>query len=106
MKDYDYTFALLIFNFLRSVRLLADGIRSFDDNCVSGLTADRDRMRANLHNSLMLVTALNPCIGYDRAAQTAKLAYRENLSLREACLRLGFMTEEAFDAVFHPEDMA
>ena len=96
---------VLIYNFLQSVRLLADGMRSFHDNCVSGITADRDRMAMNLHNSLMLVTALNPYIGYDNAAKTAKLAYRENISLREACVRLGFLTPEKFDAVFKPEDM-
>ena len=71
-----------------------------------GITADRERMRHNLHNSLMLVTALNPHIGYDNAARTAKLAYRENISLREACLKLGYLTPEQFDAVFHPEEMA
>ena len=97
---------VLIYNFLQSARLLSDGLKSFNERCVSGITANREKMRQNLYDSLMLVTALNPYIGYDRAAQTAKLAYRENLSLREACLRLGFMTAEQFDAVFHPEDMA
>ena len=63
-------------------------------------------MRDNLHNSLMLVTALNPHIGYDNAARTAKLAYAENISLREACVKLGFLTPGQFDAVFHPEEMA
>ena len=96
---------VLIYNFLQSVRLLADGMRSFHDHCVSGITADREKMARNLHNSLMLVTALNPYIGYDNAAKTAKLAYRENISLREACVRLGFLTPEKFDAVFKPEDM-
>ena len=96
---------VLIYNFLQSVRLLADGIRSFNDNCVSGITANRDRMRRNLHDSLMLVTALNPYIGYDNAAKTAKLAYAENISLREACVKLGFLTAEHFDEVFHPEQM-
>ena len=65
-----------------------------------------ERMRRNLHDSLMLVTALNPYIGYDNAAKTAKLAYKENISLREACVRLGFLTPERFDEVFHPEEMA
>ena len=97
---------VLIYNFLQSVRLLADGIRSFNDNCVCGITANRDKMAHNLHNSLMLVTALNPYIGYDNAARTAKLAHRENISLREACIRLGFLTPEKFDEVFHPEEMA
>ena len=97
---------VLIYNFLQSVRLLTDGMRSFHDNCVCGITADRDRMAQNLHNSLMLVTALNPYIGYDNAAKTAKLAFRENISLREACIKLGFLTPEKFDEVFHPEEMA
>ncbi|MBQ8108987.1 MAG: class II fumarate hydratase [Clostridia bacterium] len=97
---------VLIYNFLQSVRLLADGVRSFNDNCVSGITANRERMHHNLHNSLMLVTALNPYIGYDNAAKTAKLAYSENISLKEACVRLGFLTLERFDEVFHPEQMA
>ena len=96
---------VLIYNFLQSVRLLTDGIRSFNDNCVSGITANREKMDHNLHNSLMLVTALNPYIGYENAAKTAKLAFKENISLREACVKLGFLTEERFDEVFHPEQM-
>ena len=94
-----------IYNFLQSVRLLADGIRSFNDNCVSGITANRDKMKHNLYNSLMLVTALNPYIGYDNAAKTAKKAYKENISLKEACVQLGFLTAETFDEVFKPEQM-
>ena len=94
-----------IYNFLQSVRLLADGIRSFNDNCVSGITANRDKMKHNLYNSLMLVTALNPYIGYDNAAKTAKKAYKENISLKEACVQLGFLTAEKFDEVFKPEQM-
>ena len=62
-------------------------------------------MKFNLDNSLMLVTALNPYIGYDNAAKTAKLAYSENITLKEACVKLGFLSEEEFDKVFHPEDM-
>jgi fumarate hydratase class II len=62
-------------------------------------------MHNNLHNSLMLVTALNPHIGYENAAKTAKLAYSENISLKEACVKLGFLTEEQFEEVFHPEQM-
>ena len=96
---------VLIYNFLQSARLLADGLKSFHDNCVVGITANREKMRHNLHNSLMLVTALNPYIGYDNAAKTAKLAYKENISLKEACIKLGFLTEEKFDEVFHPEEM-
>jgi hypothetical protein len=97
---------VLIYNLLKSVRLLADGMRSFNVNCLSGLTANREKMRGNLYDSLMLVTALNPHIGYDNAARTAKLAYRENISLKEACVKLGYLTPEQFDAVFHPEEMA
>ena len=97
---------VLIYNFLQSVRLLSDGMRSFHDNCVSGITANRAKMRHNLYNSLMLVTALNPYIGYDNAAKTAKLAHKENISLKDACVKLGFLTAEKFDEVFHPEEMA
>ncbi len=92
-------------NFLQSVRLLADGIRSFNLNCVTGIEANREKMASNLHNSLMLVTALNPYIGYDNAAKTAKKAHKENISLKEACVALGFLTAEKFDEVFHPEQM-
>ena len=94
-----------IHNFLQSARLLTDAMVSFDRNCAAGITADRDKCRHNLHNSLMLVTALNPYIGYDNAAKTAKLAYAEGISLREACVKLGFLTPEKFDEVFHPEEM-
>ncbi|MBQ2049322.1 MAG: class II fumarate hydratase [Spirochaetales bacterium] len=93
------------YNFLQSVRLLSDAVTSFDVNCVSGIRADRNRMEANLRNSLMNVTALNPYIGYEKAAAVAKKAYEENLTLREACLSLGFMSESEFDKVFHPERM-
>ena len=96
---------VLAYNFLQSVRLLSESILSFTENCVAGIKADRERMRQNLNNSLMLVTALNPYIGYENAAKTAKLAFRENISLKEACVRLGFLTEERFDEVFHPETM-
>ena len=96
---------VLIYNFLQSVRLLADGMRSFDENCLKGLTANREKMQENLNRSLMLVTALNPYIGYDNAAKTAKKAFEENISLKEACVALGFLSAEKFDEVFHPEDM-
>ena len=94
-----------IYNFLQSVRLLSDAIVSFNDNCAVGITANREKMAHNLHNSLMLVTALNPYIGYDNAAKTAKKAFKENISLKEACVALGFLTAEKFDEVFHPEQM-
>lgn len=93
------------YNFLQSARLLSEAIVSFDKNCVSGIKANREKMRSNLHDSLMLVTALNPYIGYERAAQVAKKAYEDNLSLKNACIALGFMTEEEFDRVFRPEQM-
>ena len=96
---------VIAYNFLQSVRLLADAMRSFNENCVSGIKANREKCRDNLHNSLMLVTALNPYIGYENAAKTAKLAYKENISLKEACVKLGFLTEEKFDEVFRPEEM-
>lgn len=97
---------VLAYNFLQSARLLAEAMDSFNERCASGIRANREKMAHNLHNSLMLVTALNPYIGYDNAAKTAKLAYKENISLREACVRLGFLTGERFDEVFHPEEMA
>ena len=96
---------VLAYNFLQSARLLSEAMESFDRNCVSGIRANREKMERNLQESLMLVTALNPYIGYENGAKTAKLAYRENISLREACLRLGFLTAEEFDRVFHPEQM-
>ena len=94
-----------IYNFLQSARLLAEVIVSFNNNCAVGITPDRDKMYHNLHNSLMLVTALNPYIGYENAAKTAKKAYKDCISLKEACVELGFLTEEKFDEVFHPEQM-
>jgi len=93
------------YNFLQSVRLLAESITSFDRNCVSGMKADRKKMDSNLHRSLMLVTALNPYIGYEKAAAVAGKAYREGITLKEACVGLGYMSEEEFDRVFHPETM-
>lgn len=93
------------YNFLQSARLLAEAIVSFNNNCAVGITANKEKMHHNLHNSLMLVTALNPYIGYENAAKTAKKAYKDNISLKEACVQLGFLTEEKFDEVFHPEQM-
>ncbi len=94
-----------IYNFLQSARLMAEAIVSFNQKCAVGIKANREKMAHNLHNSLMLVTALNPYIGYDNAAKTAKKAFKENISLKEACVQLGFLTEEKFDEVFHPEQM-
>ena len=95
-----------IYNFLQSARLLAEAIVSFDTKCASGIRANREKMHHNLYNSLMLVTALNPYIGYENAAKTAKKAFHDNISLKEACVSLGFLTAEKFDEVFHPEQMA
>ena len=94
-----------MYNFLQSARLLAEAIVSFNVNCAVGITANKDKMYHNLHNSLMLVTALNPYIGYENAAKTAKKAFKDNISLKEACVELGFLTAEIFDEVFHPEQM-
>ena len=94
-----------IYNYLQSVRLLSEAILSFDARCAAGIRADRTKMAENLHRSLMLVTALNPYIGYENAARTAKLAYEKNISLREACVELGLLSGEEFDRVFHPEEM-
>ncbi len=93
------------YNFLQSVRLLSEAVVSFNKNCACGITANKEKMHHNLHNSLMLVTALNPYIGYENAAKTAKKAYHDNISLKEACVELGFLTAERFDEVFHPEEM-
>ncbi|MBQ7125285.1 MAG: class II fumarate hydratase, partial [Clostridia bacterium] len=94
-----------IYNFIQSVRLLSEAIISFNNNCAVGIKANREKMSYNLYNSLMLVTALNPYIGYENAAKTAKKAYKDNISLKEACVELGFLTAEKFDEVFHPEKM-
>ncbi len=96
---------VMIYNFLQSVNLLTDGICSFNENCVSGIKANKEKMHHNLHNSLMLVTALTPFIGYEKGAEIAKLAHREGLSLKDACLKLGYLTDEEFDRYFKPEGM-
>lgn len=97
---------VIAYNFIQSCRLLAESILSFNKNCAVGITANKEKMHYNLHNSLMLVTALNPYIGYENAAKTSHLAYEKNISLKEACVSLGFLTAEKFDEVFHPEEMA
>ena len=96
---------VMAYNFLQSARLLAESILSFNDRCAVGIRANREKMHHNLYNSLMLVTALNPYIGYENAAKTAKKAYRENISLKDACVSLGFLTADRFDEIFHPEEM-
>ncbi len=94
-----------IYNYLQSIRLLTDVCVSFEKNCVRGIVADRRKMHENLHRSLMLVTSLTPYIGYENAAKTVHKAHGENLSLREACVSLGFLSEAEFDEYFHPEKM-
>jgi fumarate hydratase class II len=96
---------LIIHNVLQSVRLIADGARSFTDNCVAGIEADRGRIEELLHRSLMLVTALNPKIGYDNAAKVAKKAHAEGTTLKAAALALGLLTEAEFDELVRPEKM-
>ena len=96
---------VLIHNFLQSVRLLTDAMDSFNLRCLSGLKANREKMAENLHRSLMTVTALNPHIGYENAARVAKLAHAEGITLKDACVRLGYLTAEEFDSVFDFEKM-
>jgi fumarate hydratase class II len=96
---------VIIHNFLHSVTLLSDAARTFKEFCVDGLRANLDQIDKHLNNSLMLVTALNPVIGYDRAAEVAKKAHKENCTLREAAMELGFMTGEEFDRAVRPEEM-
>ena len=93
------------YNFLQSARLLKESMDSFRERCVSGIQANREKMKENVDRSLMLVTALSPRIGYENAAKTAQKAHREGTSLKEACLALGFLTEKEFDECFHPENM-
>ncbi|MCR5808178.1 MAG: class II fumarate hydratase [Clostridiales bacterium] len=96
---------VIAYNFLQSVRLLAESIASFDERCARGIKANRERMRANLERSLMLVTALSPAIGYERAAEVAKKAHREGITLREACLLLGYADGKSFDELVRPEKL-
>ena len=96
---------VIIFNYLHSVELLADVCNSFVDHCVHGIEVNREQVDKYVKNSLMLVTALSPKIGYDKAAKVAHTAHHERISLREAAVKLGFLTGEDFDALVHPEDM-
>ena len=96
---------VMIYNFLHSVTLLHDACHSFVEYLLNGITLNRDRIAAYVNNSLMLVTALSPKIGYDKAAQIAHTAYADGTGLREACLKLGFLTGEAFDEIVRPETM-
>jgi fumarate hydratase class II len=96
---------VMIYNLLQSIRLIADSCESFTDNCVVGITANKENINAHLTNSLMLVTALNPHIGYDNAAKVAKKAFNDNSTLKEAVIALGLLTAEKFDEVVRPENM-
>jgi fumarate hydratase class II len=96
---------VIIHNFLNSVRLLTDACRSFTDHCVTGMELDVERIKENVENSLMLVTALTPKIGYDKAAEIAHKAHHEHLSLREAAMKLGHLSEKEFDEIVRPEKM-
>ncbi|MBT0879796.1 MULTISPECIES: class II fumarate hydratase [unclassified Campylobacter] len=96
---------VIIYNFLQSLRLLADGMISFNDNCAIGITPNIDKITHNLNNSLMLVTALNPHIGYENAAKVAKNAHKKGISLKESCLELGLVSEEDFDKFVVPANM-
>lgn len=96
---------VMIFNFLQSVTLLADAMNSFNQNCVAGIVANEEQMMTKLQASLMLVTRLNPYIGYENAAKTAKKAFEDQTTLREACLELGFLSGEEFDDIMKPEAM-
>lgn len=96
---------VIIFNVLQSIRLIADACESFTDNCVVGIQANEKNIEKNLTNSLMLVTALNPHIGYDNAAKVAKKAHKEHTTLKEAAIALGLLTAEKFDEVVRPENM-
>ncbi|XP_073980889.1 fumarate hydratase, mitochondrial-like isoform X2 [Rhodnius prolixus] len=96
---------MMVSNVLRSVRLLGDSSKAFTTNCVNGIVANKERIDKLLHESLMLVTALNPHIGYDKSAKIAKTAHKENTTLKEAALKLGFLTAEEFDKWVRPEEM-
>ncbi|NRA51438.1 MAG: class II fumarate hydratase, partial [Phaeodactylibacter sp.] len=96
---------MMIFNFLNSARLIGDACVSFNGNCAKGIEPNYDRIKQNLNNSLMLVTALNTHIGYDNAATIAKKAHKENTTLKEAAIELGLLTDEQFDEWVRPENM-
>jgi fumarate hydratase class II len=96
---------VMIYNFLQAVQLLSDGCRSFREHLVDGLQADRKRIETHLRGSLMLVTALNPVIGYDKAAKIAQKAHTEKISLKDSCLALGYLSSEEFDRAIRPETM-
>jgi fumarate hydratase, class II len=96
---------VIIYNFLQSARLLADGMRSFNENCAEGIEANLDVIAGHVERSLMLVTALNPYIGYEKAAEIAKLAFKENTTLKEAAIKTGYLTSEQYEEWVKPEKM-
>jgi fumarate hydratase class II len=96
---------VMVYNLIQSIYLLTDACKSFTEHCVVGIKANQEKIDYYVHHSLMLVTALNPLIGYDKAAQIAKKAYKENISLKEACLALGYLTAEQFDKAIDPTKM-
>jgi fumarate hydratase class II len=96
---------VMIYNLLQSIRLLADSCRSFNDHCVVGIEPNRAQIEKHLNGSLMLVTALNPHIGYDNAAKVAKKAFQDNSTLKEAAATLNLLTPEEFDDKVQPEKM-
>jgi fumarate hydratase class II len=96
---------VIIYNLLQSIRILADGMASFNENCMMGLEANKEVIKGHVERSLMLVTALNPHIGYEKAAEIAKLAFRENSTLKEAALKTGYITEEQYENWVVPEKM-
>ena len=96
---------VIIHTLLQSIRLLSDGCNSFREHCIEGMQPDAQRMREHLNNSLMLVTALNPVIGYDKAADIAKKAYQEGTTLKQATLALGYLSDSEFDQAVRPEAM-
>ena len=96
---------VIIYNLLQSIRLLSDGCRSFSENCLAGITANEPVIQKHVQNSLMLVTALNPHIGYDKAAKIAKHAHSQGTTLKEAAVSLGLLSAEEFDRIVVPEKM-
>jgi len=96
---------VIVYNLLQSIRLLADGCRSFGEKCVAGISADTDIIEAYLHNSLMLVTALSPQIGYDKSAKIAHEAHHQGITLKEAAVSLGYLTADQFNQMVRPEKM-
>ena len=96
---------VIIYNLLQSIRLLSDVAKNFHDKCLVGITPNKKRIQELLDHSLMLATALNPVIGYDKAAKIVQKAYHENLTLKEAALKLGFLSEKEFDKLINPRKM-